>query len=117
MRELKRPLRFYRFDMMDFIIQMLNEGKSVQSNVRGNSMEPTAYDGDKIMIQPINNYDDLKVGQIVAIVSEDHRHFVVHRIKEIEATSRTIYEQGDNRETGSYVNFERIKGIVTEIIK
>lgn len=117
MRELKKPLRFYRFDMMEFIIRMLDEGKNVESFLRGNSMEPTAYDGDKIMIEPIKSRDELKVGQIVAVVSEDHRHFVVHRIKSIDIEQQMVYEQGDNRDTGSNVKLDRIKGIVNKIYR
>ena len=115
MRNLKRPVYMYRFDLIKLIENTLAKGLSLESFIRGNSMEPTAFDGDRILIRPINLIEDLKIGKIVAIISKDKRHFVVHRVRELDLENNRIFEQGDNCENGSYVDFEAIKGIVFKI--
>lgn len=115
MRNTKRPVQFYRFELVDLVFELLAKGKPVEATIRGTSMEPTAFDGDKVLVVPIMQFDCLHEGQIFAFKSEDSRHFVVHRIKKIDAEKRSIYEIGDNKSAGSYVPFDRVLGIVTKI--
>lgn len=115
MRNTKRPIHFYRFEFVDLIFELLTQGKQVEATIRGTSMEPTAFDGDKVIVVPIMSFECLREGQIVAFKSEDSRHFVVHRIKKIDTQNRTVYEIGDNKSVGSYVTFDRILGVVTKI--
>lgn len=115
MRPVKRPISMYRFELLDLIIKSLEQNGCIESYIRGNSMEPTAYDGDTISIRSLSSYDELKKGMIVVFLSADNRHFVVHRIREIDMSIKMIYEQGDNRSEGNYVPFDRIKGIVCKI--
>ncbi len=115
MRDLKRPIYMYRFDLVKLIENTLSKGLLLESFIRGNSMEPTAFDGDRILIRPIDLDKDLKIGNIVAIMSEDKRHFVVHRIRECDFENNKIYEQGDNCDRGSYIELVNIKGIVCKI--
>lgn len=115
MRNTKRPIQFYRFEFVDLIFELLTNGKPVEATIRGTSMEPTAFDGDKVLVMPITSFECLQEGQIIAFKSEDGRHFVVHRIKKIDKENRTVYELGDNKLAGSYVPFERILGVITKI--
>lgn len=111
MRELK-PIFMYRFDLVRLIEKTLKQQIDLESYVRGTSMEPTAYDGDKILIRPFRSPSELRKGMIIAYLSNDKRHFVVHRIHFIDHKKNRVYEQGDNRKNGSFVNYEDIKGIV-----
>lgn len=83
MRNTKRPVQFYRFELVDLVFELLAKGKPVEATIRGTSMEPTAFDGDKVLVVPIMQFDCLHEGQIFAFKSEDSRHFVVHRIKKL----------------------------------
>lgn len=115
MRKLKRPIYFYRFDLIEMINQTLEKKICLESIVCGNSMEPTAFAGDKILIKPVKSKKDLKVGMVVAFLSSDFRHFIIHRIKHIDNKNEKVYEQGDNRTSGSYIDIHKIKGIVIKI--
>lgn len=115
MRELKRPVYMYRFDLVKLIENTLSKGFNLESLLRGNSMEPTAFDGDRILIRPISSYSELRVGMIAAMLSADNRHFVLHRIQNIDLENKLIYEKGDNCTNGTFVNMETIKGIVCYI--
>ena len=115
MRELKRPKFMYRFDLIKLIENTLFKGLNLESVVFGNSMEPTAFDGDQILIGPIKSCDDLKPNRIVVILSPDNRHFVMHRIITIDFSKGELYEKGDNCTNGSLVSIDSVKGIVIRI--
>lgn len=65
-------------------------------NISGSSMSPTFQHGDSVKIF-IYNFDDLKIGDIIAY-KKFNDHLTVHRIKDIikRKSANYILTQGDN---------------------
>lgn len=105
----------YRLDLVSLAEKILEQGLTLKTSISGQSMEPTAYNGDKVVIEPLKSVDELKKDMIVAMLSPDGRHFVLHRILHIDHENMRVFEKGDNCKCGKYVGFNSIKGIVVKI--
>lgn len=105
----------YRFDLVKLVQRTLECGYDLETVVCGQSMEPVAYNGDTVLIKPIENFESIQEGMIVAMLSVDHRHFVLHRVIRVDHEKGVVYEKGDNCSEGKYVGMHTIKGMVARI--
>ena len=105
----------YRFDLVKLVQHTLECGCDLEATICGHSMEPVAYHGDTVLIKPIDNLENVQEGMIVAMLSADNRHFVLHRVQKVDHEKDIVYEKGDNCSDGKYVSMHTIKGIVTRI--
>ena len=90
----------YRFDLVKLVQRTLECGYDLETVVCGQSMEPVAYNGDTVLIKPIRNFESIQEGMIVAMLSLDNRHFVLHRVLKVDYENGIVYEKGDNCSDG-----------------
>ncbi len=62
--------------------------------VTGGSMEDTFSRGDVVFSKKVD-FEELKVGDIITVSSEDGERFFTHRIVEINAKDKTVTTRGD----------------------
>lgn len=82
--------------------------------VLSGSMETEIYEGDLVIVKEIDNYDDLKVNDIIAFKT-DEKHVTTHRIVKVSFASGelryTTRGDNNNRDDSGYVVSKDIEGI------
>lgn len=98
------------------IRELVNEGRQVRLNVRGNSMFPFMKDGrDSVIIE--KPAGKLKKGDIV-FFQRKNGDFVLHRIQRADYSSRQYYIVGDaQKHIEGPVDEEQIFGIITKVCR
>ena len=95
------------------LISFVDEGKSVMFFIKGNSMLPFLKNGEKVVVEPLNDCD-IKKGSIV--LANSHIGVVLHRI--VKVKKDVIWLAGD----GNLLQHEIIKrndliGVVKQVIR
>ena len=105
-------------EALSLIIQGLTTGKELTLTASGISMQPLIIDGDKMVIDKINNTP--RVGDIVAyyVATERGHQIIVHRVIAVSKNG-SVKTQGDNapEPDPGWVSPGRIIGKVKKINK
>ena len=82
-------------------------------------MEPVIYRGDAVLVKKINNYDNIKIGTVLAYKKENI--LIIHRVVGMEKNQKKyIFKtKGDNnKDTDDYeVKEEEIVGTIIYNVK
>lgn len=77
--------------------------------INGSCMEPFITDSEIILVENINNYNDLKSGDIILVYSDNHLR--AHRIVSMKKTQ--IYTKGDNALAfDENIDYKNIIGVI-----
>jgi signal peptidase I len=103
-------------DMAVLLKAVCEKGVPFKFTAKGSSMSPFICNGDSLVIHPaVNNKNFPKNGDIVALVTPEDGHLIIHRI--IRKNKDLYLTKGDNLfETDGYFRRENIHGYVTQII-
>ncbi|MFQ6020671.1 MAG: signal peptidase I [Candidatus Aenigmatarchaeota archaeon] len=90
--------------ILGFIIALLfNAGLGFALNtdtpvvaVFSDSMVPTYFKGDMIIVMNYSNYEDVKIGDVIVFSVPDRRYPIIHRIYNI--TNGVIITKGDHNQ-------------------
>lgn len=80
-------------------------------------MLPTLKSGDAYFLSIINNYKQLKIGDIIVYYDSVRDTNVVHRIVKIYENGVITRGDNNNKEDPNLIEFKNIKGIVKKIIR
>ena len=103
---------------IDTCISLLKSGSRVQIKMSGNSMFPFIKNGETCIIEPIENIEELKMGDV--LVFGNQKKMIAHRLVSIrELNDKTFfYCRGDSRmKPDSAIPSENILGKAIAIIK
>lgn len=108
------PLFLSNRDIGDFLKRACKKGISFKFTARGMSMAPFICDGDTITISPIVTSNVLHTGDIVAYISPDTNHLIIHRI--IKSENSKYLLKGDNTyQCDGYCERQDIHGLISRI--
>lgn len=95
----------------------LESGNTIQFNPRGNSMVPLIYSGDRVTVSPIDDFTQLKKGDIV--FCKVGRNYYVHKITAISLKKGNLrFQIGNNRgRVNGTIWSKNIFGLVTKVEK
>lgn len=98
------------------IEELLKQGKTIQIKPKGVSMYPLIVPGrDEVIIEPIEDVNSLKRGDIV-LYRREGSILVLHRICKVR--SNGIYFVGDNQEiVEGPISFGQVRGRLTVFIR
>lgn len=65
---------------IQFIVELLEEDIVAEMVVKGTSMYPAIFSGDKLKLEPYKKEENLVVGKDILLVETVEKRYVIHRV-------------------------------------